>query len=438
MVKIIGYVSWAMLTTVLITTNTLAQEGTIQRPGIISLEEAVKLTLENNPDFHNSIEMIVHADAMVMQSWAIILPRAGIEYTYTENGEEVLFMMPGMTHEIAIVPETQESTAFYTTMSLIDVAAWTTIRNSYRGRRRTGHAVEQAEKDLVLAVTSAYYQVSAQEELIEVAILNYKNAEDVKNLTDARYRLGMNTRVDVLRSDQSLISADQELSNAKDALKLAKISLANLMGVETDYEIERPPRRQAPTDWSMDALFAEALANRRDYTAQLEALKMAETGKAVTAARFLPTVDVTYVNSRSSEEGLQGDESEQLVIGAQWTLVEGGSRLAQFSIDESIIRMEKNRLRALELDIKEEVERAILEIEKSDRNIELARKRVEIAEESYRSIKKQYEVGIANSLDLSDALTGLGGARYNLVFQDLMYDLAVLKLNRAVGVNLAE
>ena len=398
----------------------------------VSIEEALALAARNNPDLMNVDEQLLQAQASYEQAWAMVLPAAGAEYQITWNEEEVAFAMPGMAEEIVVVPDRQDTMSFYATTKLFDASAFATIRQADQGKELTGHSARQARSDLLVGVASAYYQAEAQRKLIEVARLNFENAREFKRLTDARNELGMNTKIDVLRSEQGLLDAEKELEDAKDAFGLALLALAHLVGETNVFDIAEPPRPEM-VGVEPDQLVDIALSNREDYRAQREALGLAETGKVVTAAKFLPTVDLTYSYSKSAEAGLSGDESSMVILGAKWSILEGGSRMAQLKIDESNIRVESNNLRALELEISEDVQEALTEVKKSERNVKLAEKQVEIAEESYRSLNRQYEVGLASSLDVIDAFTMLGNARNGLVIERLMLDLSVLNLNRAVG-----
>jgi len=58
---------------------------------------------------------------------------------------------------------------------------------------------------------------------------------------------------------------------------------------------------------------------------------------------------------------------------------------------------------------------------------------VAFAEDNYKAISKQFEHGIANSIDVMDANTLLVTAERQLADARYNYQLAILKLKRATG-----
>ena len=96
--------------------------------------------------------------------------------------------------------------------------------------------------------------------------------------------------------------------------------------------------------------------------------------------------------------------------------------------------MAKNQADQLSLDIREEVEKGKLAMVQQERNVEIARKQLELAEETHNLVKRQYELGMASSLDVLDAATRLSNARNGLILEQLRCDLNALQLNKSVGI----
>lgn len=60
-------------------------------------------------------------------------------------------------------------------------------------------------------------------------------------------------------------------------------------------------------------------------------------------------------------------------------------------------------------------------------------KQAELAAENYDIVFKQFQVGVATSLDVTDALTSLTSARSDLVNERYNYQIALLNLQKAAG-----
>ena len=262
---------------------------------------------------------------------------------------------------------------------------------------------------------------------------NLENSHEFHRLAEARLKVGQTTRIDVLRAESDLMQAEKQLKNAQDALTMAKASLAYLVGIDGAYHIVEPPA-VTPVEGDLQQLIQSAMKKRLDLKVSRSNVTMAGRSRTDTGVQYIPTFDMTYVWNWNSSGGFANKhDSWMLIFGAKWSLLEGGMRIATLHRDASDVRMSENQLQQLELDIREEVERNLIELAKTRRNVELAGKRVSLAEETHKLVKRQYEVGLATSLDVMSASTGLSAARINGVIENLQYQLAVLALNKSVG-----
>jgi outer membrane protein TolC len=81
-----------------------------------------------------------------------------------------------------------------------------------------------------------------------------------------------------------------------------------------------------------------------------------------------------------------------------------------------------------------EVRQTLLAAETLAATLDTLKKEVALAQENYNITSKQYRVGLATSLDVNTALNALNQVRTQLTDQTYAYQVAVLGLDRAVGV----
>ncbi len=122
-----------------------------------------------------------------------------------------------------------------------------------------------------------------------------------------------------------------------------------------------------------------------------------------------------------------------LIFGAKWDLFLGGSRAIEYKMKQSQIRMTKNNIEQIALDIRSDVEKRYLEVTQRERNIEILDRQVSLAEENYTLVSKQFEAGLVSSLDVVNASTELASKRITTVYERLMFELAILTLRKSVG-----
>jgi outer membrane protein TolC len=91
-------------------------------------------------------------------------------------------------------------------------------------------------------------------------------------------------------------------------------------------------------------------------------------------------------------------------------------------------------LERLKKDIGIEVKQTLLEVATLESTLETLKKEVSLAQENYKITSKQYAVGLATSLDVNTAVNTLNQVRTQVIDQTYAYQVALLALDRAVGI----
>ncbi len=404
----------------------------------ITLKQSQEMAARNNPNLKNVGEMVYQADKVINSAWSMLLPNLSAKGNIIRNQQEIALDFPDPTNpgtmsEMVIQEKWGKSFGFTANMTLFNARSIPLIKYAYDDADRVRLEAKRLRNDLLFAVTTAYYQVNSMQEMIAVWQENLNIAEEFHRLSQARVQAGQSTSIDVLRAEIQVMDARKGLANAEDARRMAKTGLSYLIGLEGEYEVVGP-EQVTSVDGDLEGLKERALADRVDIKEAAMREKMAERLKTETWMKWIPAFDVTYDWSWNSAAGFAGDnDSWMLIFGARWTLLEGGGRIAELKTRESQIRMSKNSLDQLTLDIKQNVEQSYLDVNKRRRNVDFADKQVALAEENHKLIARQFEVGIATSLDLLTAATELATKRITRVIDRLQYDIAVLTLKKTMG-----
>ncbi|MDJ0764520.1 MAG: TolC family protein [Myxococcota bacterium] len=412
----------------------------------VSLEEAHKMAARNNPTFENIGEQVNRADAAILSAWSMLLPRVSATGSIVRNEQEITMTMPDFSafdpadpgaplpsEEIIMQEKWGKSFGLTATMTLFDPRSIPLIKNAHSNADKARLEAQQHKSDLLFAVTSAYYQVHAMKEMIRVWQENLTTAIEFQRQSKARQGAGQSTRIDVLRAEIQVTNAQKGLENARDAFKMAKSALAHLIGMKGDFEVVVPG--EVPLiDTQLDQLYLRALRDRVDLKAAAIDEQLAARNKVETWMKWLPSFDATYDWRWNEAEGFaEKNDTWMFIVGVKWQLFDGGRRLAEMKARQTDIRMAKNTSSQLTIDIRQEVESSYLEMIKLERNVELAQKQVLLAEQNHALVSKQFDVGLATSLDLQNAAAELATQRNTRVIERLQYDIAKLGLKRAVG-----
>lgn len=161
---------------------------------------------------------------------------------------------------------------------------------------------------------------------------------------------------------------------------------------------------------------------------------MANQLKRDVYSQWLPAFNLSYNWNWNSAAGFAGDnDAWNVQVGANWSIFEGGFRTADLAKKNSDHRVSQNRLEQLRRDIRQEVNGRYLEVQMLRRRVDLAKQQVDVAQETHRLVNRQYEQGMATSLDLMDTTTQLTNARITKVIDDLSLQIATMQLNQATG-----
>lgn len=152
-------------------------------------------------------------------------------------------------------------------------------------------------------------------------------------------------------------------------------------------------------------------------------------------ASYAPTIGAFARMNLSNAGGFTG-ETTTYMAGAQlsWNIFDGLVREA--NLRESALRIIENRHAAegLQLKVREEISRAMLDLESTRANLTKAREQVKLARESATIVNAAYEAGAATYLEIVDANAALTQAELNAISEELNAQLAVLKVSRAAGL----
>jgi outer membrane protein TolC len=417
----------------------------------LTLARARAIAISRNPSVKNVDEEIYRATALIQRAWAIVLPRLKADASITRNSAEAVLdtneMAAGLAQALGVTPPPggfglpqtviQEKWAktfgVSANLTLFTARAFPLIKNAYDNRALQRHRGRHTRHELLFAVARAFYQVRSARELVRVGQDNLVTSRQFLRQAEARKIVGRGTKIDVLRAEIQLVNAEKELENALDTLTLARTALGTLLDLGEPFVVADPTSPTEPRG-DLRQLTRTALGSRLDLKTLEAARHIARRDVQDTTLMWVPDLDVTYNWRWMSSEGFSGEQDTwQLIFGARWSLLEGGERIAEVRRKRSSLRTADNNIKDRMLAVKNEVKQSHTELARARRNVRVAEKQLQLAEENHRLVSKQYDVGIVTSLDLQSATNQLTRARIGQVIEKLAHEQAVLDLQRVTG-----
>ncbi len=465
MLKIVCSV--AVLTTIMIGTATAE---------VLTLDDCIELALKNRATIISAIGREQAASADKRSALGAFLPRISASYTYQKSKEtDVTYdkqnfdITPGDTYlvnatdtflnpviltiegqptmvptgiEEASSPDQDRTSKSLTGQARMDFS----ISQIYNySATSAGHAAAKlsvlaSEQDLIYSVKISYFAYLATVENLATQEDAVKRADEQLKLIQSRYDLGSASKSDLLKQKVQFGNDRLALLKAKNSVTTAKARIAYTVGVDPrkDWEISRDYERRQ-WDGSVDEAIDFGLSHKPSLLASEKGLAASKYGYRATKWSYLPSLSAWASITRS--EGTRGDtvtfeqssQSRSLGLQVNWNIFDGFGR--QNSIAKAKIRYNDNMAGlsdAKNLAVSN-IKTAYHDIEQLEEQKTVSGENVDAATEDLRITQEKYNLGAATILDLLDAQVSLKKAEVSLIQAEFDLNLAVAKLENAMG-----
>jgi len=310
------------------------------------------------------------------------------------------------------------------------------------------YSTAETRENVSLNIMNAYLQVLYAEE----QVANSRNQADATRqelaLAKERYGLGAIANSDYLQVKTQLASEELTLANALNNLKMAKVTLMQLMKypVNESFEIARP---------DMDAIISTMPAASA-ATVYEEALQVKPQIRNAEINRESSEVDLElakggFYPSVSMNAGLSTGFTQAAEMGSQ--LKSGFSPSVGLSVAIPIFRNNQNKssvarakygITTSELDelntrnqLRKEVEQAVLDAQSAVISYEAAVNQYNASLESYNVAEEKFNLGAMNSVDFLIQKTNLTSAESKLLQAkyELVYSYKIIDFYRGVPLS---
>lgn len=406
---------WALLLVLFLPCQVFSQET--QAPSPLTLEQAVAIALEKNPERKVALADTKAASADVQQARSSLLPHVTFSETATDGNDAVYVFGSKLRQQrfatadfgLSVLntpaPFANFSTRVGGTWNLFDsFASWRSINRAEHMKEATGHQLDRTDQEIVFRVVDSYYDVLLARRQLEVSEQAIKTAQAILDRSKDRVESGVVVESDLLSAQVRMATRTQELIRAQNNLALARAQLSTAMGVSTGNELEpleALAEKNLPAT-SLEVAEKQAVEMRPDLkriqseeAAQRESVAIAKSsfGPRVNAFGGWEADNPTLVAGGGGNSWLAGVE-------VQFDLFEGGAKRAQLhherAIEEKVSAVKEMATDAIRL----EVRRAYYELDAARQQVEVARTAIAQSRESLRINQDRYDAGLSTITDL--------------------------------------
>ncbi len=464
LVKIAGAVLSLCLLIAAIPSECISRQGSEK----MTLNNAINIALENNYTIRAQKEKLTASDWSVKSAYSEYLPKVSwnqrltrvddTSVRYANFAIDGVKQIPGM-EDVEIPPalfkDTHASSVGVTMPLFTGGMLKSSLETAKIAKATDELTLNDNENEITLLVTRAFYEyikaiefLRVREKALELSRSNLKNVK-------AKNELGLRPRSDILRWEAQEASDESTVLDAMNGVALSNISLANVMGIPLDENLEVEPYSEEEFN-RLIGLYSRAVSdnNTQDLIRMYDTAKQNNPGlqtislqkelnrSSIKLARsqFFPQINLSYNYSWQANDtpNLDGYKSWDATVNVTYSLFNGFGDYANINRARAELRQAER--------LEEDYGRTLsVSVFTSYNNLKTALARITLAEknliqamDNMQLIRNRYNLGLASNIDQIDAQVLETTAEVNLI--SAKYDLLIsgAELDRALGAKFLE
>jgi len=418
----------------------------------LSLSEVVKIALQKNTAIQQTEEGIKVYESGVKSAYGDLLPtisaNGGWNWSSSvqEGGQYIYNGLPFSTPK-QIVQSRNYSAGASANITLFDgLSNYANISRSENSLEAAKYSLERAKQNLTYQAISGFYDVINAKKLMDVKEQDLKWNQKNYEIIVERNKLGNVTLADVYAQQVKVGNAELELIRAQNSYETSKSEYLYYLGLDMleNFTFEDPTvngkdltLEMIAIDPNLNSLVEKALTNRSDLKSAKLNYQGSLNGITIAKSGHLPSLSNYYSYGTNVNSAGELFKSYNTSVGLSLNIpIFSGfsveSRVQQAEVDAKNKELDVSDLERL---IKKEMQKTYLDLQASEKRLEVSKKNVTAAEENRKIEQEKYQLGatmllsvlIANS-DYTTALTNYVNAQFEYVKlkEQLEYSLGIL------------
>jgi outer membrane protein TolC len=406
----------------------------------LSLQDAIDRGLKHNLGLLLSDADVRSARGQRWQELSALLPQATA--TPYVAASKINLAQLGLTSigGIAIPPSDGPFSYFdaraAVTQTLFD---WKSI-NATRAANQTVRSAEYKFKDahdiVVQAVGYVYFQAIEDEARIETDEAQVKTAQALYDQSADQVNAGTSADIDALRTKVELQTRQQQLIQAKNDFAIQKLMVARVIGLAPAQEFELTDKSpyQPFEGMRVEEALKRAYASRSDYHAAMSDSRAAELSRKAAVAGYLPSLSFgadygtagAHPSNATQVFDVRGTVSIPIFTGGK---VHGDVQQADARLEQI-----RERLDDLRAQIESDVRTALLNLQSSSDQVDVARSNIDLADLTLAQSRDRFSAGVTDTVEVVQSQESVASAHEQYISSLYKFNVAKISLLRAMGV----
>ena len=407
----------------------------------ISLQDAIDRGLKQNLGLLLSNTDIRSARGQRWEQLSALLPHVTAAPYVAESKTNlkelgISFNFPGVNLPSSVGPFSYFDARVAVTQSLFDWRSINNARASSENLKSTVYTYKDARDLVVLAVGFTYLQAIADEARIETAEAQVKTAQALYDQATDQVNAGTSPAIDGLRAKVELQTRQQQLIQARNNLAIQKLTVARVIGLAPGQEFELTDKAlyQPFEGISVDEALKRAYASRSDYQAALSQVRAAEFSRKAALAGYLPSLSFNANYGRGSAHPSTATEVYDVRGTLSIPIFIGGSVHGDVLQADAKLEQSRERLESLRAQIDADVRTALLNLQSSADQVNVARSNIDLADQTLAQSRDRFAAGVSDTVEVVQSQEAVASAHEQYISSLYSYNYAKISLARVLGV----
>lgn len=350
-----------------------------------TLNEVLEYTYQNNPHLKSVREQVRVTDESVMQALSGFLPSA--------NANGVISSTKGGRWSTGVLAMSQNLFR-----GGRDIAS---IKQAKHSVKRSNAFLISQEQEIIAKTVDIYMKTLQTFEVYQISRQSEADAKKYLIGIKSRFVAGQNTKADVAQAEASAVSARAFRAKSHSEYTSMKAVFVKITGLEPKKLL--PPKDNVKLPKTLELAISESVSSNPLLISAKAEHMMAQEGTAANVSSLLPSVDLKYLNRKSSTENqlfANTSNDSQVTLDISVPIFNGGYNWSKI---RQSVREEKSKEYSIE-DIKNGVIQNTTSVWvslKSAKAILEARKQeVKASRTAYEGFLAEEKVGFRDTIDV--------------------------------------
>ncbi len=435
-----------------------AQESSSQNGAVLTLDQCIKLALENNSTLRNAERNYQIAGTSVVASRSDLLPRVNVNLSSGRfrQGDRTVEddVLVGFNPDSSAIIERREITqpGFSTSSNSAQLSVSQTLfdfgasinrlRQASASEEASRFSFESTRQNTILLVKQRYFGHLRNQHLLEVNQEAVKSAEEQLKRTESMYEIGSVAQGDVFRARTQFGNERINLITQQNAVQNSRALLNVALGRTADAPLAIADVEEVPEvkTYEMEEVLRVAEEKNPELLGIEKDKRSAQLGIHVARTAYLPSFSIQGSYSRSNNEfnkvysDFNQNWSGSIGIGMSFNLFNGFSDQANLERQQLTYRIAEENAVDRRRNLRLEVEQALLSLRAWKEITAINSDNLISAQEDLRLAQERYRVGAGTLLDIINAQVNVTRSKTTLVQAKYDSMIALASLEAAMGV----